>query len=118
VLAGTVNILEYNQVNHALQKYADTKSNAYFVTSNGLTANYDGLHFDAVSQRRLGIRYFEAYSEGKNVLAPLSAEDDIVKVIQDRPLTKTEKIALLEISFVAGKMSLKDFEERLAVLNN
>ncbi len=109
---------EYNEVNQALHKYAAETPNAYFVTSTGLTANDDGLHFDAVSQRKLGVRYFESFSKKKSVLAPLTAENDLVNIIQDRPLTKTEKIALLEISFASGNISLMDFEEHLTVLNN
>lgn len=109
---------EYKQVNQALQKYAFTKPNAYFVTSIGLTANDDGLHFDAISQRKLGVRYFKAYSEKENVLLPLREETDVVKLIEDRPLTKNEQIALLEINFASGNLSLKDFEKQLADLNN
>ena len=108
---------EYNQVNDALQKFAETKPNCYFVTANGLTANQDGLHFDAVSQRRFGIRYFEALSEKKNILAPLAGEDELINIIHDRPLTKKEQGALLEIDFASGKISLADLEEKLGALN-
>ncbi|WP_069659773.1 sialate O-acetylesterase [Arcticibacter eurypsychrophilus] len=108
---------EYKEVNQALQKYAAETPNAYFVTSTGLTANDDGLHFDAVSQRKFGVRFFESFSEMKSVLAPLTAENNLVDIIQDRPLTKIEKIALLEISFGSGNISLKDFEEHLIVIN-
>jgi hypothetical protein len=109
---------EHTQVNHALQKYATEMPNAFFVTSTGLGANADGLHFDAVSQRKFGIRYFESFSKKKSVLEPLSAEDDLVNRIQDIPLTKTAQIALLEISFASGNLLLKDFEEQLTILNN
>jgi hypothetical protein len=104
---------EYNQVNHALQKFAETKPNCYFVTANGLTANADGLHFDAVSQRRFGIRYFDSFFRKKNILEPLASEDELIETIQNRPLTKKEQGALLEIDFACGKISLADLEEKL-----
>jgi len=104
---------EYNQVNDALQKFAETKPNCYFVTANGLTANADGLHFDAVSQRRFGIRYFESFFGKKNILAPLASEDELIETIQNRPLTKKEQGAILEIDFACGKMSLAALEEKL-----
>ncbi|MET4138228.1 sialate O-acetylesterase [Pedobacter sp. UYP1] len=104
---------EYNQVNDALQKFAETKPNCYFVTANGLTANADGLHFDAVSQRRFGIRYFDSFFGKKNILAPLASEDELIETIQNRPLTKKEQGALLEIDFACGKISLADLEEKL-----
>jgi hypothetical protein len=107
---------EYKTVNQALLQYAETKPNAYFVTAKGLTANADGLHFDAVSQRKFGVRYFESFSKKKNTLAPLADEIQLVDKIQDRPLTKGERIALLEISFAGGNLSLPDFEARLTEL--
>lgn len=109
---------EFQRVNHALEQYADENQNAYFVSSAGLTANQDGLHFDAVSQRKFGVRYFEAFSKKKNILEPLEHEKDLVKQIEDRPLTKKERIALLEISFAGGSIKLMDFEEKLNSLNN
>ena len=107
---------EYNQVNDALQQFAETKPNCYFVTANGLTANQDGLHFDARSQRRFGIRYFEAFDEKRNILAALSAEDELIDILQNRPLTNKEQSALLEIDFGSGKISLADLEEKLSLL--
>nr|WP_068892843.1 sialate O-acetylesterase [Pedobacter panaciterrae] len=109
---------EYNQVNYALQKLAETKSNCYFVTANGLTANGDGLHFDAVSLRRFGIRYFKSLFEKKNILTPLVDENELIEIIQDRPLTNKEQAALLEIDFARGKMSLTDLEKKLALLKD
>lgn len=109
---------EYNEINYALQKFAETKPNCYFVTANGLTANGDGLHFDAVSQRRFGIRYFESLLEKKNIMAPLAGEDELIEIIQNRPLTKKEQGTLLEIDFARGKISLGDLEEKLNLLND
>lgn len=109
---------EYNQVNHALQKFAETKPDCYFVTANGLTANADGLHFDAVSQRRFGIRYFESFFEKKNILAPLASENELMELIENRPLTKKEQGTLLEIDFAFGKISLGDLEKKLGLLND
>jgi hypothetical protein len=109
---------EYKEVNYALQKFAETKPNCYFVTANGLTANGDGLHFDAISQRRFGIRYFESLLKKKNILAPLASEDELIEIIHNRPLTKKEQGTLLEIDFARGKISLGDLEEKLNLLND
>ncbi|RYE27354.1 MAG: sialate O-acetylesterase [Sphingobacteriaceae bacterium] len=108
---------EYSAVNQALQKFAYNNPNTYFVTSSGLTANADGLHFDAASLRKFGIRYFEAYNRRKNILSPVTSEDEIVNIIQDRPLTKSEKAALLEISFATGGLSLAELEMQLLKLS-
>ncbi|NRF37619.1 sialate O-acetylesterase [Pedobacter foliorum] len=108
---------EYNQVNHALQKLAETKPNCYFVTANELTANVDGLHFDAISLRRFGVRYFNSFFDKKNILVPPADENMLIEIIQDRVLTKKDQAALLEIDFAIGKMSLADLEEKLALLN-
>lgn len=108
---------EYSQINRALQQFAETKQNCYFVTAKGLTANADGLHMDAMSQRIFGVRYFEAFLEKKNVLAPLAGENELVSIIQDRPLNKKEQAALLEIDFAGGKLTLNELQEKLAVIN-
>lgn len=78
---------EYSQINDALQNFAETKPNCYFVTAKGLTANEDGLHFDAVSQRIFGVRYFESFLEKKNILAPLAFENELIDIIHNRTLT-------------------------------
>jgi hypothetical protein len=109
---------EYNEVNQALLRYADTNPNTYFVTATGLTANEDRLHFDAVSQRKFGVRYFKAYAEKKNIFAPLAGENELVNMIQDRPLTKKEKIDLLEIQFASGQLLLNNFDEQLIKLKD
>lgn len=109
---------EHNDVNQALHKFAETKADCYYVTAAGLTANVDGLHFDAISQRKLGIRYFESFLEKKSILAPLAGEKEIVNIIENRPLAKTEKTALLEISFARGELLLSEFEEKLSILNS
>lgn len=109
---------EYNLINEALLKFAHTKANCYFVTAAGLTSNPDGLHFDAFSQRKLGIRYFEALYSKRHIMEPLTFENEMINRIQDRPLSKTEQTALLEISFAGGELSLADFEEQLSRINN
>jgi hypothetical protein len=109
---------EYNEVNQALQKFTETKADCYYVTAAGLTANADGLHFDAISQRRFGIRYFESFFEKKSILTPLAGEKEMVNIIENRPLAKAEKAALLEISFASGELLLSEFEEKLSILNS
>ena len=109
---------EYKSVNQALLQYADTTANSYFVAASDLTANADGLHFDALSQRKLGVRYFDAFYYRKNVLGPLDDENELIDRIQDKPLTRNEKAALLEISFARGDLSLADFERQLSTLNS
>ncbi|MFD1874837.1 sialate O-acetylesterase [Hymenobacter bucti] len=103
----------YPAVNEALQQFASTTPNCYFVTAAGLTANPDGLHFDAVSQRIFGIRYFEGFHQQKHILAQLPDEKGIVDSISNRPLSKAEKAALLEIRFANGELALVDLEMQL-----
>lgn len=99
---------ESDKVNLALLNYAETVPNAYFVTAEGLTANADGLHFDAASQRKLGIRYFEAFQNRANILSPVADENAMVSIIENRELSKTEKRMLLEISFGRGEITLSE----------
>lgn len=107
---------EYTLVNQALQQFTNATPNCFFVTASGLTANPDGLHFDAISQRRFGLRYFEAYDQQQHIMAPLINEDNMLSIIEKRPLSKTENIVVLETSFARGELSLHDFEVKLSAI--
>lgn len=107
---------EGDKVNDALLKYADTEPNAHFVTAEGLTPNADGLHFDAVSQRKFGIRYFEAFDKRANILLPVADENERIAVIENRELNTAEKKMLLEISFGRGEITLNQLEEKMSAL--
>lgn len=101
----------YPLVNAALAAYAQQQPYCYHVTAQNLTANPDGLHFNAESLRILGIRYYLAYSQ----TAPFSVnENELLTAIYNRPLTKREKIFQLENSFATGKISIEDFLEKQA----
>jgi hypothetical protein len=107
----------YPLVNQALQEFAKTQSNCYFVTASGLTANPDGLHFNAASQRIFGIRYFEAFDHRQHITEPLSNEDNTLQLINDRPLTSAEKVMLLEYKFASGELSVEDYNAQLSIIN-
>ena len=108
---------EFRTVNEKLLEFASTQPNTFFVTAAGLTANPDGLHFNAVSLRKFGIRYFKAFQYQQNIEAATADENELIDTIANRELTKTEKINLLEISFASGAISLENYEAQLALLN-
>lgn len=51
----------YPLLNSVLRNIAAKRDDFSTVPANGLTSNSDGIHFDAVSCRRFGIRYFEQF---------------------------------------------------------
>ena len=53
----------YIHVNTALQTMAKNNPGFAYVSSEGLTANEDQLHFNAASLRRFGLRYYEAFKD-------------------------------------------------------
>ena len=63
-----LNCTEYEMVNQELFRFAKEQKHTYFVTAAGLTSNPDGIHLNAVSQRKFGIRYYEAFSKKKNII--------------------------------------------------
>ncbi|RAJ76634.1 protein of unknown function (DUF303) [Chitinophaga dinghuensis] len=106
----------YPLVNDALVHFANSHSNSYFVTAQGLTANPDGIHFNAMSQRILGVRYYNAYRDLKHIFDPVTDEDKILSAIYERPYTKTEKSKLLEYEFTIGNMDGKEYLRQLGAL--
>ncbi|MGE8553288.1 MAG: sialate O-acetylesterase [Chryseobacterium jejuense] len=107
----------YPLINQALEEFAKTQANCYFVTAKGLTANADNIHFNALSQRILGIRYYSAFSNLKHLLDPHHDEENVLATIYNHPYTKTEKIKLLEHEFAVGNIEPKDFLSELTILN-
>lgn len=109
---------EYPLVNKELEKFSNLQKNCYFVTASGLQANPDGIHMNAVSQRIFGLRYFEAFDKLQHILMPLKGENSAVNIDSERPLSKAERITLLENKFVKGDLSLEDYQEQLAKINS
>lgn len=105
-------------VNKTLLDFAESNANCYFVTCTGLTSNEDFIHLDAISQRKFGIRYFEAFDGQKNILEPLFDENQILESLDQRPLTNTEKIGLLDLKFSRGELSIEDYKESLSRLKH
>ncbi len=109
---------EYPLVNQELENFSNAQENCYFVTASGLQANPDGIHMNAVSQRIFGLRYFEAFDKLQNILEPLKGENSAVNIDSERPLSKAERITLLENKFVKGDLSLEHYQAQLAKINS
>lgn len=111
-----LNCTEYELVNEQLLKFAREQENSCFVTAEGLTPNPDGIHMDAVSQRRFGVRYYEAFVKREHVLKPIENEMELLEQCISRPHTKREKMYLAMAEFAAGKMTDEEFGERMRVI--
>ena len=68
------NCKEYQELNGELLRFADAHPDCYYVTGEDLYANPDGIHINAESQRRFGLRYYEAFRSRQNLLKPLPEE--------------------------------------------
>jgi hypothetical protein len=109
---------EYNFINQELQKFAFEQDNFYFVTASGLASNPDGIHIDAISQRKFGLRYFEAFSTKQHVLKPLNNENELINLSHARLHTKTEMKYIKSIEFALGKISYEDFISQVMQIND
>ncbi|WP_315070194.1 sialate O-acetylesterase [uncultured Clostridium sp.] len=109
---------EHKLINQELQKFAFEQDNCYFVTAAGLTSNPDGIHIDAISQRKFGLRYFEAFSNRQHVLKPLINENELLNLNNARTHTKTEKIYIKSMEFALGKISYEEFVSQVMQANN
>lgn len=107
---------EYEQVNQELLRFATEQEHCFFVTASGLTANPDGIHINAISQRRFGLRYFEAFHHKQHVLQPIDNEDERLSLLHTRTHTKTEKIYITSMDFALGKISYDEFEAQIKAL--
>lgn len=85
------NCTEYALVNKKLEKFASEQDNCYFVIAKGLTSNLDGIHIEAVSQRKFCLRYFETLSKKQHVLEPLADEEKLLESNYSREHTKIKR---------------------------
>lgn len=111
-----LNCTEYELVNEQLLRFAREQENSCFVTAEGLTPNPDGIHMDAVSQRRFGVRYYEAFVKREHVLKPIENEMELLERCISGPHTKREKMYLAMAEFAAGEMTDEEFGERMRVI--
>lgn len=105
---------EYTLINEKLKQYASEHDNCYFVDAAGLGCNPDGIHINAVSQRKFGLRYFDAFCQKQHILAPFGIEDERLALLEARAHTKAEKIFLLSTQFALGDMSHEEFGAQVA----
>lgn len=104
-----LNCTEYEAVNRELLRFATEQKYCYFVTADELTSNPDGIHMNAISQRKFGIRYYESFSKRKNVLHPMEDEMELLDTCINKPYTKGEKMYLEMMDFALGKMTYEEF---------
>ncbi|MDR3007239.1 MAG: sialate O-acetylesterase [Sphingobacterium sp.] len=104
---------DYHLVNSDLRKYAASHNNCNFVSAKGLTANEDQIHFNALSLRKLGLRYYQAFLNAADVTEALPDEDELLAKIYRRELSSNEKKFILDVSFASGKISLSEFQNQL-----
>ena len=78
------------------------------MTGKELNPNPDGIHINAESQRRFGIRYFEAYRTKSNVDRPLDNETELVKAYCEKEQTIAEKRYRALEQFTLGKGSMEE----------
>jgi hypothetical protein len=109
---------EHPEVTQVIMEFAKENKSCYFVTASGLTPNPDGIHINAASQRIFGLRYFEAYDKLQHILEPLEGEENAINIDSDRPLTKTEKLTILEGQFAGGHISLEAYLAEMAKINS
>lgn len=112
------NCTEYELINKELERFAFEQDNCYFVTAAELTSNPDGIHIDAISQRKFGLRYFEAFSNKQHVLEALSNENELLSLNDLRKHTKAEQIYIQSMDFALGKISFDKFMSEVGKINN
>ncbi|GEO69910.1 sialate O-acetylesterase [Levilactobacillus acidifarinae] len=100
---------EAPQIDALIHQTASDLPHTYFVTAADLTANPDGIHLDAPSQRRFGVRYYQAFRQRADVLAPLPDEPQRVAQLTAHPLTPAETLYLQSKRFALGQTTFTEF---------
>ncbi|MFV0559203.1 MAG: sialate O-acetylesterase [Enterococcus sp.] len=105
---------EFAQINEAMQEAVMQTPNAYLVSAKGLTANPDGIHIDALSQRKFGLRYYHAFANQKNQETFVSDEDSWVERDAQREPSPNEKMYIQTLEFSKGKSTFEEFSQKMS----
>jgi Carbohydrate esterase, sialic acid-specific acetylesterase len=103
---------EYQEINKELHRFAHEQPHCYVVSAEGLTANPDGIHLNAVSQRKFGFRYFEAFSKKCHISGPLVDENQSLNI--NHTYSKNEQIYIHSMNLALGKITYAEFEAQMA----
>jgi len=101
--------VEFHQIDALIQATATQLPQAAYVTAADLSANPDGIHINAASQRRFGRRYYQAFHDQTSVLAPLANEAQMVTALTERPQTPAEAVYRLSKQFALGEITFETF---------
>lgn len=105
---------EYELINEQLLKYAENNEHCYFASGKDLYSNPDGIHINAESQRRFGVRYFTAYQTKSNVNEIPQDENQLVNALYEKKYTSSEKKYIALEQFTLGKSSFEEVMKFLA----
>lgn len=97
---------EYSLINQQLKRFAIEQDNCYFVTASALSSNPDGIHINAISQRKFGLRYFEAFYNKKHILEPLANESDLVEFYLFKSTYQVGENIYKKYGFCIGKNNI------------
>lgn len=107
---------EFGQINDEVRRFAAEEPECYLVSAEGLTSNPDGIHIDAVSQRRFGARYYWAFEGRRDVTSALPDEDELLKACIDQHVpTRTERLHIDMTAFAQGRMSYGELAASLGM---
>lgn len=108
--------IEFEQINQAMQKVNRQLNNTYLVSAEDLDSNPDGIHINARSQRRFGLRYYAAFKNKSNIDHPLNDEHDQLDRIDHQPQDRDIKTYLLSRELILGKISYPTFTDKIEKL--
>lgn len=99
---------EYQNLNNELINYATTNPNTTYVSAHGLTANPDGIHIDAKSIRKFGLRYYQSFKSKNNIFNINNNEQQLIDQCYTRKLSKNERTYIATLKYSLGEISFAE----------
>ena len=108
---------QYQEINKIIQSVSHSEPHCHFVTGQGLQPNPDGIHINARSQRIFGIRYYQAFSQLKDVLSPLPNEGALASTLYKSTYSKNEQMYLQLSALGKNEITFEHFSQQMAAIN-
>jgi len=112
------NLKNYAFINEQLKKLANDNRNYFYVAAKGLAPKDDFLHFDAVSLRKFGIRYYNVYKNQKSLYeADVDEEYSAFGYKNEMPADEFAiKAKALKAELIEGKITKEEYQRCFAEL--
>lgn len=107
-----IHAIQHDKITSILRNYAENHPNMFFTEACGLDPNEDGIHINAPSQRRFGLRYYDSLNQSSQDLSEEQENERLARLL-NRSLSPAEQVLEVQLEQIDGKISFEEQQKRI-----